>query len=134
MSVTSATLRGRVAAERLMVDTCVIRRGATATTNPATGVVTQTWTQVYTGPCKLGESSGFGASGSSPEAGEHEFAVQGWKLHVPMSATAPREGDFATITAAALDPSLVGRVYRLGAEFSKTFATARRFEVEETLS
>lgn len=132
MSAASAVRRGRAAAERLMVDQCVIRRAGPETTDPVTGVVTPTWTDIYEGRCKVQESSGFAATGQSPEAGEHAFSVQRYMLHVPMSVTGAAEGDVATITAATLDPSLVGRVYRLDGEFAKSYATARRFEVEET--
>lgn len=117
-----------------MVDTCTITRAGAPVTDATTGVVTPTWTTVYAGPCKLGESKGFGASGTEPEAGEHQYVVQGWNLHLPVAVTAPTTGDVATITAAGLDPGLVGRTYRLANEFAKTFATARRFQVEETTS
>lgn len=132
MSAVSATRRGRAAAERRMVDVCVIRRSGPAVTDPQTGAVTATWTDVYTGPCEVQESSGFSAAGSSPDAGEHTYTVQRYVLKVPMAAVDLIEGDTVTMTASVLDPSLVGRVYRVAQEFAKSFATARRVEVEET--
>lgn len=134
MSAPAALRRGRVAAEQLMVDACTVRRAGPAVTDPVTGVVTATWTTVYTGQCKVAESTGFGAGSALPEAGEHAYTVQRYVLHLPASVTAPVEGDVATITAAQLDASLVGREYRIVEEFAKSFATARRFEVEETTS
>lgn len=134
MTAASAALRGRVAAERLMVDQCVIRRRAAATTDPATGVVTPAWTPVYTGPCKVQEASGLGSGSSAPDAGEHVYTVLSYVLQLPIAATAPIEGDVAEITAAALDATLIGRRYRISQEFAKTFATARRLQVEETTS
>jgi hypothetical protein len=116
-----------------MVDACVIRRAGPATTSPSTGVVTPAWTDVYAGPCKVGAGAHAAVAGA-PEAGEHAFVVQRYLLHLPVTATAPNEGDLATVTAAALDASLIGRTYRLAGEFAKTYATARRFQVEETIS
>ena len=46
MSVESALARARQAAERLMVDTCTIRRKTGETTNLTTGVVTPTYTTI----------------------------------------------------------------------------------------
>lgn len=132
MSATSATRRGRAAARALMVDACVIRRAGAATTNPTTGAVTPTWIPVYTGACKLQSATGFAAGGQAPEAGEHAYSVQRYVLHLPVTVTDVVEGDVATITAAALDPSLVGRAYRVAGEFAKSFATARRLDVDET--
>lgn len=117
-----------------MVDQCVIRRRGPAITDPVTGVVTPAWTPVYTGPCKVQEASGLGSGSSAPEAGEHAYTVLSYVLALPASATAPLEGDVAEITAAALDSTLVGRRYRISQEFAKTFATARRLQVEETTS
>lgn len=117
-----------------MVDTCVIRRVTGQATDPETGVVTPTVAQVYTGKCKIQESSGFAGSGRVPDAGEHTYTLLAYVLHLPMSATAPGEGDLVEITASVLDPALVGREYRIAKEFAKTFATARRLEVEETTS
>jgi hypothetical protein len=134
VSATAAVRRGQVAAVRLMVDTCVIRRRGPEVTNPDTGVVTPTWTQIYNGPCKLQESAGFGAAGTEPQAGEHKFVLQGWRLHLPIAETGPTDGDVAEVTTAGVDPDLVGRRYRLGGDFAKTFATARRIQVEEVVS
>lgn len=132
MTPVSATRRGRAAAERRMVDACVIRRPGPTVTDPQTGVVAATWTDVYAGPCEVQESSGFSAAGSAPDAGEHTYTVQRYVLKVPMTAASLAEGDTVTMTASVLDPSLVGREYRVAQEFAKTFATARRVEVEET--
>ena len=117
-----------------MVDQCTIRRAGVVTTDPVTGVVAPSWTTVYTGPCKVQEAAGFGGAGSAPDAGEHTYTVQRYVLHLPMTVTGPAEGDTVEITAAELDPSLVGRQYRVAQEFAKSYATARRLEVEETTS
>jgi hypothetical protein len=91
------------------------------------------WQDVYAGPCKVAVGAR-AAVAEQPESGEHAFVVQRYLLHLPITVTTVVEGDVATITAAGLDAALVGRVYRLAGEFAKTFATARRFQVEETVS
>lgn len=132
MSAKSAVRSGRIAAQRLMIDTCVIRRRTGEDTNPDTGAVTAVWDQVYAGPCKVGAGAR-AAVPETPEAGEHAFVVQRWLLHLPITVTEPTQGDLVTITAAGLDPALVGRTYRLAAEFAKSFPTARRIQFEETV-
>jgi hypothetical protein len=117
-----------------MVDACVVRRPGPAATDAVSGVVTPTWTLVYSGPCKVQESAGLGSGSSAPDAGEHAYTVLSYVLHLPVSASGPREGDIAEITAAVLDASLVGRRYRISQEFAKSYATARRLQVEETTS
>lgn len=117
-----------------MLDACTIRRRGPVTTDPATGVVTPSWTPVYSGPCKIQDSKGFGAAGTAPQSGEHRFTVQGWQLHLPVAATGPTVGDVVTVTAAAVDPALVGRTYHLGNVFAKTYPTAGRFQLEEVVS
>jgi hypothetical protein len=53
MSATTATLRGRLAAEANMVDACTIQRVTGTTTNDTTGVVTPTYTTIYSGKCRM---------------------------------------------------------------------------------
>ena len=55
----------------------------------------------------------------------------GLYLHLPVTATTPREGCEATVVESA-DPALVGRRFRLvNMQSEKTHATARRWNVQE---
>lgn len=127
---------GRQAAERLMGDTCVIRRPTgTIRVDPDTGVVSPEYTTVYEGKCKLQTAGGIAsqvvsASGDATNVGGN-VPVWSLYLHLPMSAADCRPGDLAQITA-SVDPTLVGRRLRLvNLQSEKTHATARRWNVSE---
>jgi len=128
MSATSITLRGRRSAEALMLDTCTITRTTGSTTEPDSGVVTPTTTQVYAGKCKVQQSAG---EGSPKELGEASVQMTQLQLHVPMSATGVAVDDVATITAAALDPDLVGKRFTVRGPLRASLKTARRLSVQE---
>jgi hypothetical protein len=107
MSATSVTLRGRAAAERLMLDTCTIQRTASLTTDPDTGVVTPTYTTVYTGKCKVQQQS----PASAPTVvGEASVFVGQLELNLPMSVTGVQPDDLPA---------------------HKSYLTARRYPVVE---
>lgn len=137
MSATSVTLAGRAAAERLMVDTCTITRQTGHTTNLSTGVITATTVTVYAGKCRVKQVTGGGqpaSSGSDSGVGEASLALVPYQLQLPMSATGLGQGDRATVTASALDPDLVGRVFVLDGVAAGTHLTMRRYQVREVTS
>lgn len=136
MSAISVTLRGRRAAERLMVDAVIITRRAPltypdTTTDGDTGKVTPNLTTVYTGPCKVQAAA---ASGSPTQVGEAELMASQLELHLPMSVTGVSADDVATITASAVDPDLVGRKFTIRAPMHASFKTARRLPLQELSS
>lgn len=131
MSAISATLRGRAAAQRLMVDACVIKRQTGSSTDRDTGIITPTYTTIYTGICKVQAAA---ASAGPSILGEAEVLIAELQLHIPVSADTVQSDDIATITASVLDPKLVGRVFRIRALSHKTFLTARRFSLIEITS
>lgn len=133
MSATAALLRGRAKAESLMLDTCTITRVTGSSTNRETGVITPTTTTVYTGICKVQHSQGV-LGGSPKDIAEAGRLTTRLELHLPASVTGVRADDRATITAAALDAELVGRVFVVRSSPHKSFLTARRLEVEELTS
>lgn len=130
MSATSVTLRGRAKAESLMQDACTVKRLTGSASDPDTGVVTPTYTTVYTGRCKVQQVP----SGAQSTVGEATITQSPLTLHIPASATGPTTDDIATITACVLDPELVGRVFHLTAPAHKSFATARRLPMSEVTS
>jgi Family of unknown function (DUF6093) len=131
MSLTSVLGAGRPAAEARMTDACSSRRQAGTTHDDATGETVPTWTAVYSGPCRVKQSS---AQASTSTAGEAEVLLQQPELHLPISAAMHRPGDEVTITASATDPALVGRVFRIRAVPAHSQATARRYGVTERTS
>lgn len=129
MSAASALARARAAAQALMVDTCTIQHQTGTTTDPLTGVVTPTWTTVYTGRCRVQQTL---AQGSRVEAGEIEPVVLRLEVQLPVVGSEGVErGDLVTVTASVHDVDLVGRAFRVRDLHHKTHATSRRVQCEE---
>lgn len=133
MSATSAVLRGRTAAERLMLDTIVVTRLASTVTDPESGVVTPTYATVYTGKGKVQRTPQ--ASRVTPTSvGEAEVFMSRLELHLPVAATGVTADDIVTVTASVLDADLVGKVFHVREIAVKTLQTARRFGIEVVAS
>ncbi len=131
MSRATVLARGRAAAEAGMVDTCTIERQSGESTDPATGVVTPTVEQVYTGICRFQQR---GSQAQQEDAGEAYILLQRAEIQLPVSATGIDVGDVITCTSAGRDPDLVGRVFRVRDLAYKTDATARRLQIQERTS
>jgi len=131
VSAADAVLAGRREAEALMLDECTVTRPGSPVTDPETGDVTPSSTPVYSGPCKVQQTI---SQASNPSAGGHQFTVQDSRVDFPVSAGPLAVSDSVTITASALDPQLVGRVFRVDELFHKSFATAQRTRVSEVVA
>lgn len=132
MSASSLILRGRTAAERLMVDTCTIRRrGGGSTVDDDTGVITPNRSTVYTGKCRVQQQT---AQAQQETPGEDFQLLVRLEVQLPMSVTGVQVGDEIEVTASALDPDLVGQVFVVRDLFAKTHATARRIGVTRRTS
>lgn len=130
MTAIDAVLRGREAAEALMLDQCTITRPGEVVTDPNTGDVTNTSTEVYAGKCKVQSKD---SATANPEAGEHQFTVVSRQVHIPANAADVRDGDVVTLTASALNAFTVGKQYRVAGFTPDTFDTAFRLPVKEVL-
>jgi hypothetical protein len=130
MTAIDAVLRGRKAAEALMLDQCTITRPGEVVTDPNTGDVTNTSTEVYAGKCKVQSKD---SATANPEAGEHQFTVVSRQVHIPANAADVRDGDVVTLTASALNAFTVGKQYRVAGFTPDTFDTAFRLPVKEVL-
>jgi hypothetical protein len=130
MTVEGAIARARVLAEQMMVDACVVTRKTGETTGPG-GVITPTSSTLYTGKCRVQGKPG---NRQGTDVGEAYLVIEHHEIQLPMSATGLREGDQITITASALDPDLVGKVYVIRDVLAKTHLTSRRVEVLEVTS
>jgi len=115
-----------------MLDAVVVTRQTGATTDTDTGVVTPVASTIYTGKAKIQQSAP--ASGAT-EVGEAAIYLNQLQLHVPVTATTAliQPDDIATITTCVLDAGLVGKVFHLRGPAHKSFATARRFPMVETV-
>lgn len=131
MSARAAVLRGREAAEALMVDSCRVHRPGRAVTDPVTGKVTTPLTLIYEGKCKIQQTL---AQSSKPEAGGHKYTVQDTRWDTPVTEGPFLVGDFVTVVNSELDPQLNGRVLKVAELFHKSMATAQRTRAEEVLS
>lgn len=120
----------RAEAEGRMVDSCTIRRGGGAPVfDPETGgYTTPAGTEVYSGKCEVQISDGLNARES--EAGGAEITLSRVTLKIPMSVEGVLPDDVATIDTSELDGDLVDMTFRVLSTFAKTFATARRLQVE----
>lgn len=130
MSRASALARGRVAAAVGMVDACTIRRASgSGTTDPVTGVGTQAYTDLYAGPCRIQQHQ---ATADRQDIGEDSLMLLRLEVQLPVAGTEGlKVGDEITMTSAANDADLVGRVFRIHDLSHKTEATARRVQCIE---
>lgn len=132
MSAASATLMGRRAAERQMIDQCIITRGSgQKVTDPVTGKVTVTDTVVYTGKCQVVSKN---SSTAEPEAGGHEFIVVSRTVKIPMNSADVKDGDVVKMTASKLNTFTVGKKYRVDGYTPDSYDTAARLPVKELTS
>lgn len=129
MTIESALARGRAAAEALMVDACLVERPTGETTSG--GVVTPTWDEIYEGKCRLQVRT---QDGQGSTVGEAYQLVARTELQIPVTAAELLAGDRVTMTAAALDPQLAGKVYTVRDVLAKTHLTSRRITLLEVTS
>lgn len=131
MSRASVLARGRAAAEAGMVDACTVEHPTGESTGPG-GVITATYAApFYSGKCQVQITA---ETGQTVDVGEAHRIVTRKTVKLPISVLGVREGDRITITAAAHDPDLAGRVYTVRDVEAKTYLTARRVTVTEVTS
>lgn len=132
MSAESAAVRGRKAAEKRMVDACIIRRGGDPVVDESTGAVTEGVGEViYSGKCEVKTTS---TVASSPDAGGHSFVEVSRVVKIPMNAADVRDDDEVELTASLLNSFTVGKKYRVEGFTPDTFETAARLSVKENTS
>jgi len=133
MTAGSTLLRGRKAAEALMVDACTVTRitGETVTT---TGAIINTTAPVYAGKCRIQVRTRERLGGSGREIGEAYVIVSRLELHLPMTVPDILEGDLVVITASLYDPNLVNRPFTVRDSINKTHLTSRRITILEVSS
>jgi hypothetical protein len=113
-----------------MLDACTVQHQTGSSTDTDTGVVTPTYSTVYSGKAKIQQSS---PATTPTDVGQAAVFVGQLTLHLPVNATTAlvAPDDLVTVTACALDASLVGQTFRLRGPAHKSFATARRFPLVE---
>ena len=101
--------------------------------DPLTGSDVQPYTTRFTSKCKVQARN---LQARQEEVGGRTATTVSVELHLPISAGAVEVGDLCEITAvgALSDVQLLGRTFRVVAPVAKSFATARRLDVEEIVS
>lgn len=120
-------------AEAAMWDTCTIGVEKKSTTiDEATGLYPDVIeTPVYSGKCRLMD----GRAARQIDAAGQLLVEQASILKLPVKGTAGVRTDMIVhITASQFDTEQVGLKLRITGPFHKTYATSRRFVVEEVLS
>jgi Family of unknown function (DUF6093) len=122
---------GRRQAEALMLDSCTIRPVLDNVTDPVTGVVTPSYGPVsYTGKCKIQAEA---PVRSNPAAGEHVWVLGRTAIHLPVVGSGDVASNQLVVITASVDPSNVGRQFRVHSGDRKSLQTAFRLLVEEVL-
>jgi hypothetical protein len=133
VTANTVTLRGRTAAEVMMVDTCTITRASEP------GVFNETTGQydlaspatVYSGKCRVKPRDN---ADRVVQYGQEAVSFWPYVVSVPMSVTDIELDDVVTIAASALDPALVDLQLRVREVLSGSHLTARRLSCEENAS
>lgn len=133
MSRDSAIRRGRIVAEDGLTDKCTVRRATGNTVrDPETYEDVPEMAVIHTGlSCKVK------FSGTEPHAVQtpgQTVVKSSPEWHVPMPTLGVLTDDVVTIDsvdADSGDPDMVGKTYRVAGPFAGTYATARRFPIEE---
>lgn len=113
-----------------MMDVCTVQRKTGESTSG--GVITPTWSALYTGKCRVQVQTR--GAGNGTDVGEAYRVIERREIHLPITVLGLTEGDRITVTASALDPDLVGRVYVVRDVIAKSQLTARRAQVIEVTS
>lgn len=129
MTATSAAVRGRAAAERLMADACTITDGAAEQVYDAgsDSYTTPAGSTRHAGACKIRPRDN---ADRVVEAAGQTVSLWPYIVSVPMSVTTVELNDVVTVTACQLDPSLVGTVLRVRQVLQGSYVTARRLGCE----
>jgi hypothetical protein len=119
-------LRGE--AEAAMASSCTITRPGSDVTDPDTGEVTNSGTQVYSGKCRIRPAQAWGRM--AIVAGE-TVTPDTFQVSVPFAVTGIRRGDLVTVDASP-DADCIGRKWYV--RFTPDMGdnvTARRLLCEE---
>jgi hypothetical protein len=133
MAEVNGQLRELVTAARafagtLRTDMCTITRVTGRSLNTATGVATQTTTEVYSGACRLRPR---GTQDRLVESGGEQVAIGSHVLSVPVSVTTVEPGDVVTLGTSTYDGDLTGRRFTVVGVLAASQITARRLSVQE---
>lgn len=123
-------LSGQAFLTASLTERCTIQHPTGGTTSPVTGAFVPTLTTTYTDqPCKVGA-----VGPTNEQVAESTLVTLSPTITFPVDVTGVVDQDVITITSAAFDPELVGRVYRVLGPTRRTFITRRQLNVIEVAS
>lgn len=132
-AIAAALPEMRAHAESLMQDSGrALRRSGEPVYDPAEQASVVPELELFASRCKIQASN---AQASVQQIGERSAVLSEVSLHLPAT-TAPLAPDdeWEVLTVGPLSSVPVGRRYRVIAPFEKTWATARRYKVEEVVT
>jgi hypothetical protein len=119
----------RAAAESMMTDTAEVYGLAVKTWVEETSSYDEVAALVWSGKCRLKLQD---VQTREVDAQGQALIVQSAVVSFPVAADTVFPKDYTvTLTASEMDPALVGKTVRITGPHAQTYATARRYPVEE---
>jgi hypothetical protein len=112
------------------VDTCTIKR-LTGDTTDIDGVITPTYTTLYTGACRVQQQQPYA---ERKDVGQAYLLALRLEVQLPMTVTGLEPDDILTIVTSLMDADLPGREFVVRDLAHKTDATSRRVQCSEITS
>lgn len=117
-------------AEQMMVDQLRLDR-PTGETERVDGKTVPVMEPVWSGKGKVQSQQSYP---SQPEVGGGTATLAVFEVHIPVHADVTPRVDDVFVVEASRDPALIGSRFRVRVDPSKTWRTARRFNVEEVVA
>lgn len=130
VAIQEAVTRGQQHAESLMVDSLRLDR-PTGETERVDGVTVPEVVPVWSGKGKVQSQQSYP---SQPEVGGGTATLAVFEVHIPVHADVTPLVDDVFVVESSRDPALVGSRFRVRVDPSKTWRTARRYNVEEVVA
>ena len=127
VKILEAMRRGREHAESLMVDTVTLWR-PTGDFVRVDGKTVPEMVEVWSGPAKVQSRNAYPVT---PEAGGRTASLVVLEVHIPASVDVGVMVDDVFIVDSSQDVALSGSRLRVRTDPTRTWRTARRFQVEE---
>lgn len=114
-----------------MVDTCVARRPVSSSVDQTTGAVTVTYTDIYSGKCRMTRGTRAGSRPPTYKLGESEVVLASSYVQVPAAIDFFQVDDLIEITSSQA-PGLVGRKMRVASPWMQTSSSMCRYTTQES--
>ena len=120
--------RGRINAEALMTDSLSLARPTGEFVRDEDGNTVPETVTVWSGSGKVQSQQSYP---SQPEVGGGTITLAVFEVHIPVDAVVSPRVDDVFVVDASRDQALTGSRFRVRVNPSKTWRTARRYNVEE---